>query len=152
MRRLNLHYLLLVGLVIVIDRMTKLYALHFFGIPKQITPFLDFHLVFNRGVSWGLFHSDQQTIFMWISIIIAFVIAALAFYTYVLWMNYQSIVGELLILAGAVSNLYDRMMYQGVIDFIHLSADSWHWPVFNVADMAIVLGVCIVIYQQYGTS
>jgi signal peptidase II len=56
---------------------------------------------------------------------------------------------EIMVLAGAISNVIDRAFYQGVIDFVHLHIGDWSWPIFNVADVAIVCGILWMIKEQY---
>ncbi len=73
----------------------------------------------------------------------------LAFYTYLRWRKGFWIGGECFVLAGSLSNIVDRIIYHGVLDFILLSFNTWSWPVFNIADMAIVFGVGIMIIQGY---
>ena len=131
------------------DRVTKWYAMHNCAIPKYVTDFLSCELTYNRGISWGLFHSANNYLFGAVSVVIAcvtVVVAAMA------WQQYKEghlIVGELLVVTGSVSNLVDRVLYSGVVDFIHFHYAGWSWPVFNIADMAIVLGVGLMIYKQY---
>ena len=141
------RYLLLAIIIIFFDRLTKWLALAALQEPKQITNFLQFELAFNRGVSWGLFHSDQQATFFWVTALIGIIIVALLGYTLIQRINQHAIYGEVAVLAGAGSNFIDRCVYGGVIDFIHLSYDSWSWPIFNIADVAIVLGVFWIIWK-----
>lgn len=130
------------------DRITKHMAL---GMIKThvIAPFLSFQLVFNRGISWGMFHSEHHGFFVALSVVIVGIIAALAWHTYARYKVGRSIYAELMVLAGASSNVIDRALYQGVIDFVHLHIGDWSWPIFNVADVAIVLGIFWMIKEQY---
>lgn len=134
-------------LIIIFDRITKWWAL---GLTQEwiVNQFLSFGLTFNRGINWGLFNSSDAMQFWIINSLIAAVIVAMIVYT---WYCYQlriSIVPNILILSGAVSNYYDRLMHGGVIDFIVLSAGEWSWPAFNIADAAIVTGVILLVYEQ----
>ncbi len=133
--------------IIILDRITKSWAL---GLPDElvINRFLSFGLTFNRGINWGLFNSSDPMQFWIINGLIATVIFAMAIYTWYCSKLHISIVPNVLILSGAVSNYYDRMMHEGVIDFIVLSAGNWSWPAFNIADAAIVVGVALLVYQQ----
>ena len=80
---------------------------------------------------------------------IAAVIVGMVLYTFACWKQNSLIWGQALILAGAVSNYYDRIMYGGVIDFIVLALGNWSWPAFNIADAAIVCGVCLIVFANY---
>jgi signal peptidase II len=70
-------------------------------------------------------------------------------YAYHRWHDNKIIIGEVIVLAGGISNLIDRALYQGVIDFIALSWGPLSWPVFNVADVCIVFGVFLMGISVY---
>ena len=80
---------------------------------------------------------------------IALVIIALIIFTVYAWKRHEPVIGYLLILAGAFSNYFDRMMYGGVIDFIVLSVFGWSWPAFNIADAVILIGIGLVVLKNY---
>ena len=73
----------------------------------------------------------------------------MALAAYVGFLNHRSIVGEVMVVAGAVSNLIDRVLHHAVVDFIELSYKGWSWPVFNIADCCIVIGVFLLIFKAY---
>ncbi len=142
------YYLLLAIATVFLDRITKLIALYYFETPIRVTNFLEFVLVFNRGVSWGLLHSERSIHFYLLTLLICAIIVTFCFYTVVQYMHNRPVYAEIMILAGAVSNnMVDRFVYAGVIDFIHVSYGSWSFPVFNVADSAIVLGVMWMMFN-----
>jgi signal peptidase II len=147
MKKIN-FYLIIACIIIIADRLSKSWALQLSG-QKVINQFLSFDLSFNRGINWGFFNSSNPTIFSIINIVIAAVIIGLVYYTYYCWQLKQPIIGQVLILAGALSNYYDRMFHGGVIDFIVLSYGNWSWPAFNIADAVICLGVGLIILQLY---
>lgn len=132
-----------------LDRITKYWAINTLQTPHQINNFLSLDLVYNRGISWSFFDFTDHTPFVILSIIIALIIAGVGFYTYIRWMNHYPVIGELLILSGALSNLIDRIFHSGVVDFIHLSAHGWSWPIFNIADIWIICGVIIIFMFTY---
>lgn len=134
--------------IFLLDRMTKYIALHM-GEPYVINRFLEFKLVFNRGISWGMFAFDEQTKFNLLTLSIIIIICILAKYTYSQAIAGQKIYAAASVLAGACSNVIDRIVYHGVIDFIHIHVNSWSWPIFNIADIAIVLGICWMVKEQY---
>jgi len=143
-------YLLLFIGVAILDRVTKYLALTYCGQLEKSDSFVSWHLSFNRGISCGMFHSDNEWQFFAVSIVIAGITLALVSYTVIRYMNYQLIFGEILVLAGSVSNLLDRFLYGGVVDFILLSFGGWSFPVFNCADVCIILGVGIMLFEHYG--
>ncbi len=131
-------YLILALFVLVADRATKIYALDF--LPAD-------QVVLNRGISWGLFNNYGELVFIGISVFILCISIYLLYYACLRYGLGYNIYGETLIIAGALSNLFDRAFYGGVIDFIELYYRGWYFPSFNIADSAIVLGVFIMFIQ-----
>jgi len=126
---------------LVIDRLTKVWAMQHLVHAKTITPFLNLTLVWNRGVGWGLFSRTSQGAHLMLSLFIAAVIVFFLVYTVMQYRKHVSIVCELLVLSGACSNLFDRLYYGAVIDFIELHGGGFFWPTFNIADSFIVIGI-----------
>lgn len=142
-------YLCLGTLIFLLDRVTKMAALAWCSESAYIVnSFLSFQLFFNRGVSWGMFHSDSDVIFVGVSLIIVGITALLSWHAYKHYKQGYAIFAETCIIAGSFSNLVDRALYHGVIDFIILSYNNVSWPVFNVADAVIVFGVGILIFYS----
>jgi signal peptidase II len=139
----KLSYLFFFISVFFADRITKLWALQNLKLKDiLVSPYLNLSLVWNKGVSWGLFSSDSQFGFYFLTFVIVIVVVLFAAHTFLmLKRNKESIFFEILILAGAVSNLLDRFLYRGVIDFIDFHIGFWHWPTFNLADVFVVVGV-----------
>lgn len=133
-------------LVIMLDRVTKYWAYHFLGNGFTVSSFLSFNLTFNRGVAWGLFNVPDETVFLSVSCLVSVLFCAFALFSYTRLHTTLEIVGSALVLSGGISNIIDRFIYQGVIDFIIFSAGSWSWPAFNIADAAIVGGVMLIGY------
>jgi len=139
------RYAILFVVMFVLDRITKfLMVRHGIG-QKVITPFLSFDLYFNRGMSWGILHSEHTAQFVFVSFLTITIIVLLTIYAFRQWQQGFSIWGEVLALTGAVSNLIDRVWYGGVVDFISLSYRGWSWPVFNIADACVVIGIFLMI-------
>ena len=133
-------------LIFILDRLTKIAALIYAQTPYVINKFLSFELIFNRGVSWGMFHDASHMTFVLVSGIIALITAFLCWHAYVLYKKGNSIIGHVCIISGSIANLIDRVVYGAVIDFIVFSYNTYSWPVFNIADMAIVCGVGLLIF------
>lgn len=142
-------YVILAHILCIIDRITKHMAMQIDGTLESGVPGLSWSYVKNRGISWGMFYSYSSISFILMTSIICAVIVALAVYTYKRFQENYSILGEVLVLSGAMSNLVDRICYAGVIDFIVLSYHDWFFPVFNVADIAIFVGVCIMLINLW---
>ena len=133
--------------VLILDRVTKLYALEHFGVEQKVFQFLSFELVINRGISWGILNSSSTFTFLCVVLLTLLVTCALGIYAYRRILQGYTIVGELLVFTGSLSNILDRVLYNGVVDFILVHIQSWSWPVFNIADSAIVLGVVCMMIQ-----
>jgi signal peptidase II len=108
--------------------------------PVEVLPFLDLHHVHNSGVAFGLFSNQRALLLVGVALVSIALLAVL------LWMGADRVTmaGAGAILGGAVGNMIDRIRLGHVTDFI----DVPHWPAFNVADIAIVIGVGIVLVPQ----
>lgn len=127
----NIIFFLIVISIILIDRITKYFAFKYLVEQKEITPFFSLYFTTNTGAAFGILKGET----------IILTIISVVFIILILY-NIKDIVKEkyywaaALILGGAVSNLYDRIFYGFVIDFIAVP----HFSVFNIADSAITLG------------
>ena len=146
-KKLYPYFVLAIG-IFIIDRITKMAALAWCAEHvHRVNSFLSFEVLFNRGISWGMFYSTSDIVFLSISVIIASITIALCWYAYYNYTRGISIIGEVCIIAGSLSNLIDRAVYNGVIDFIILSYGNLSWPAFNIADAVIVFGVGMLVFQ-----
>lgn len=143
---------LAVALVVLgLDQASKLWLLFGYGLPSryplEVTSWLDLTVVWNRGISYGMFQQDDNT-GRWL--LTGFQIAAALFL--LVWLmrvrGKMVALGLGLILGGAVGNAIDRAAYGAVFDFVHLHWESFSWYVFNLADAAIVLGVPCLLYPE----
>jgi signal peptidase II len=143
-------YGILFALVIFADRVTKWIALRFLTASYSVTSFLEFTKTMNRGISWGLLNGTPEFGFQLITLAIAVFCALLIIYSWYRAKAGHAIWGEVLVIAGGLSNLADRLMHDGVIDFILISWGEWSWPVFNLADAAIVIGAGLMMIESFG--
>jgi len=105
--------------------------------------FLNFELIWNKGIAFGLLSFSSHTIYNLISLIIFLVILVIIFLLFK-----SKKIEKLfftLILGGAIGNLYDRMIYKSVPDFIDFHINNFHWFIFNVADIFITLGILFMV-------
>lgn len=136
--------------VFLLDQGSKLWVLKAVSedIPLRITAFLDFILVWNRGVSYGWFAQDHLR-----GQIVLIVLGGVCVLLLWVWMwrcpQYGKSLALGLVIGGALGNMLDRMVHGAVVDFISLHAFGWHWYVFNLADCAIVLGVCVIVIEGW---
>jgi signal peptidase II len=127
-------------LLFLVDRVSKYAAVRFCVDRVLVNQHIAFELVFNRGVSWSLLKSSSAFYF---GLLTLFIIGLTLF---VAWDAWQEARGHVLVLAGSTSNIIDRFIYGGVIDFIECSYSRWCWPTFNFADMYIVLGILYLLF------
>ncbi|MED5288150.1 MAG: signal peptidase II [Pseudomonadota bacterium] len=132
-----------------IDRLVKVFLLNFLQENQlnsfRLNNFFEVTLVWNKGVSYGLFPQQSyvgQLIIIFFSLIICVWIAKFITNSDI---RYRSIT-LILILAGASSNMIDRLIYGAVADFFHFEIARYSWYVFNIADIYIVSGLLILIY------
>lgn len=142
-------YLLLVAAIIVLDRWTKTLIDARFDVNQSISVidgFFDITYVRNTGVAFGIFSSISSP--MKSILLSAFTsVAAAIVVVYSVRSPVRNRLLQLalsLILSGALGNLYDRLTYGYVIDFLELYVGAYHWPTFNVADSAITIGVVLL--------
>ena len=133
----------------IIDRLVKVFLLNFLQENQlnsfRLNNFFEVVLVWNKGVSYGLFPQQSyvgQLIIIFFSLIICVWIAKFITNSDI---RYRSIT-LILILAGASSNMIDRLIYGAVADFFHFEIATYSWYVFNIADIYIVSGLLILIY------
>ena len=133
-----------------LDRISKVYVLNIAeneGIVNfKINSFLNIILVWNSGIGFGLFQLEQAftyNLFTTLIILINILIVYFLFYTESLNKIFFS-----MILGGSLGNLYDRVYYSAVPDFIDLNYNGYHWFVFNVADIFITIGIFLLIFSE----
>ena len=137
---------------LVLDQVTKVHALFVYDLPVRepvrVTPFLDLIVVWNHGISYGLFQQSTE-LGRWILVAVSLA-AALALSIWIRRTDGRLLAASLgLIVGGAIGNAIDRVAYGAVFDFIHLHVGSFSWYVFNVADAAIVAGVVGLLYDSF---
>lgn len=127
--------------IILFDQITKFFAREYLQAPVYINQFFSFDLSFNRGISWGVFHSNNPLYFYIIGLLISFILLAFGYYIYNRFNSGYSVIAESLVFFGGISNLVDRFFYEGVVDFLAFNFRSYYFPNFNIADVFITLGV-----------
>ena len=116
----------------------------------DILPFFNFTYVHNYGAAFS-FLSDSGGWQRWFFSLIAVSISVLL----VWWLKRLPASNKVLcsayalVLAGAIGNLYDRIAYGYVIDFLHVYYENWHFPVFNIADCAICIGAALLLFDAF---
>jgi signal peptidase II len=132
------------------SKLALLYGLHFIemgpGDHISVLPFFDLVMVWNPGISYGLFpaHGILGT-----ALLTLFSIAAVGGLGWWLWHAGRSLLAAALglVIGGAIGNLIDRLIYGKVADFFHFYVHGYDWYVFNIADCAITIGVAALLYD-----
>ncbi|MCO5092295.1 signal peptidase II [Bosea sp. (in: a-proteobacteria)] len=149
MRRFGLTVVLIVFLA---DQALKLWLLFGAGLaengPFELAPFMTIVLAWNRGISYGLFQQGTD-LGRWLLVAVSFV-AAVWLWRW-MWRERRrfTVLNLALIIGGALGNGVDRALYGAVVDFVHLHWGSFSWYIFNIADVAIVVGVLGLMYESF---
>jgi len=149
MKNVRYYYYFLISLiVIVVDYITKKLIVKNFEIGEQLSVIGDFFLITshrNRGAAFGILQ-DQRLFFIIITIVI---LAGLIWYFHSVKNNARVIllIGLTSVFGGALGNFIDRVRFGEVVDFFQFNFGSYTFPIFNVADSAIVIGVILIIFD-----
>ena len=145
-----LKYLLLVSIIFILDRLSKLYILNLAEntnlVDIYVNSYLNLYLVWNKGIAFGLFSFDKNYFYNFITILIIIVTFVILIMIYKA--NDFKVYFLLLIISGSLGNLFDRLYYTAVPDFIDFHIDDIHWFIFNVADIFISIGVICLIFVE----
>ena len=138
-------------LIFILDRISKIHVINLsknsYDNELFSSKFLNITLIWNEGIAFGLFSFNQDYFYNLLTLIILFVVFL------VLMMAIKNKGNQkyalLMILGGAIGNLYDRVFFKAVPDFIDFHIGEFHWFVFNVADIFICLGVFFMILSEF---
>lgn len=141
--------LVVIAAIIALDQATKawvLWAYRPWTWPIEVTPFFNLVLVWNEGISFGLLQGNDASLQRWALTALAVVVAAALWW----WLRTgehgrSQRWGLVLIIGGALGNAIDRAVHGAVVDFLDFHVAGWHWPAFNVADSAIVIGAVLLV-------
>ena len=143
-------YFLITLLIFTLDRISKIYVINIaetYGkVDIFLNQFINIILVWNSGIGFGLLSSQDSNIYNLITIIIVLINILIIFFIY----KYDDIRSFFLslILGGSLGNLFDRIYFSAVPDFIDLNYNDFHWFIFNIADVFITLGVVCLIFVE----
>ena len=143
---------IIIFIVFLLDRISKILILNFFSKNQlddyYVNSFLNLILVWNQGIAFGLFQSESF-FYHFLSIVITLFIAFIFFLIYISKKKYEVFFYGL-IAGGAVGNLFDRLYFGAVPDFIDLHYNNFHWFTFNVSDIWITIGIIgILIFDLF---
>jgi signal peptidase II len=141
--------LLIVPFIFLLDRWTKLLVINGLAFARHfdITPFFSIVHARNYGGAFSLLsqHAYAKYIFTYVPLLI---IGLLVFVIIAYRMEFSKRLSLTCILSGAIGNIYDRVSYGYVVDFLDVYYKDYHWPAFNVADISISFGICLWIFVE----
>jgi len=145
----NILFIVTLLTIFFLDRYAKITAINILENKKNIyvNDYLNLDLVFNTGIGFGLLSFNENFYYNLVTILILVVIIIIGFFAF------KSKKKEKLfftfILGGAIGNVYDRITYKAVPDFIDLHIGNFHWFSFNIADIFITLGIIFMILTEF---
>ena len=140
----------IISVIFLIDRISKIYILKISELESSVniyvTQYVNFYLIWNKGIAFGLFSFNESLTYNLITFIIAtitiiilvMIIKNVGFKRYSL----------LIVFGGSLGNLFDRIYYSAVPDFIDFHINNFHWFVFNIADIFITIGIVCLIFDE----
>ena len=143
--------LLIILSIFILDRLTKFYVIYLDKINSGSeifsSKFLNIYLIWNEGIAFGLFSFNENNLYNFLTIFILIIIFV------ILYMISKSSglkkYSLLMILGGALGNVFDRIIYKAVPDFIDFHIGNFHWFIFNFADIFISIGVIFLIIMEF---
>jgi len=146
----NIIFIFIFILIFAFDRLSKLYILNLAETENYLdiyfNSFLNFHLIWNTGIGFGLLSLETKFYYNLITILI--ILINVIILAMIIKYDDYKIFFLLMILGGSFGNLFDRLYYRAVPDFIDFHYDNFHWFVFNVADIFVTIGiVCLIIVE-----
>ena len=143
---------LIIFIIFSFDRITKNYVINLFNETQfdeiYLLKFINIFFTWNEGIAFGLLNFDNRTIYSLISIFIAIISLVILYFVF----KNKDYSGYFfaMVLGGALGNLFDRIKYSAVPDFIDLHIGNYHWFIFNVADIFISIGlICLIFLELY---
>ena len=146
--------ILIILVIYGLDRVTKMYLINLQATGTEIDfyifPFLNFYLVWNTGIGFGLASLESNVFYHSLTAIIAIINLILVVILFKSKGVYAFLIA--IVIGGSLGNLLDRMYYYAVPDFIDLHIGNFHWFVFNVADIFITIGIIGLVFVELTKS
>jgi len=143
--------IIIILVIFFLDRVSKLYLINLeatgTNVDFYISSYLNFFLVWNTGIGFGIASLEANIFYHILTTIIAIINLVLIYLLYKASKNY--LVPLTLIIGGSLGNLFDRIYYYAVPDFMDLHLGDFHWFVFNVADISITLGIIYLMFNEF---
>ena len=146
-----LNNISLTFLIFLLDRISKIYVINLdkklSGSEIFLSKYLNISLIWNEGIAFGLLSFNQENLYN----LLTFLIILIIFFILVITFKSSGLkkIALIMILGGALGNVFDRILYKAVPDFIDFHIGNFHWFVFNVADIFITLGIFFMILLEF---
>ena len=148
------HFIIII-LIFIIDRISKIYLIDLYenvtNVDFYIFPFLNIYLAWNTGIGFGLFSTDPNIFYHFLTALIGIINLVLI----ILLFNLKGIRKYFIsmILGGSLGNFFDRVYYFAVPDFLDLHIGNFHWFIFNIADIFITFCIiCLILVEIFGKN
>ena len=141
---------LIILIIFTLDRVSKTYIINLFNKTQfneiYLIKFININFIWNEGIAFGLLNFGNQLFYDLISSLIAIISLVILFLAF----KNKNFSGYFfaMVFGGSISNLYDRIKFSAVPDFIDLHYNNFHWFIFNIADIFITLGILCLIYDE----
>ncbi len=145
LKKENFYFLGIIFFIFGLDRYSKIEIINNFSEKVYyINSFINFDLIWNTGIGFGLLNFDSVLIYNLISLLIGIIITYL-FFLMICSKGFDKLTYSIII-GGAVGNFYDRLFYKAVPDFVDLHLNNFHWFTFNLADIFISIGIILFLF------
>ena len=142
---------LVIIIIFSLDRISKYYVISkseiYLSSSLFTSKFLVINLIWNEGIAFGLFSFDQKIYYNLMTIIIILIMIVI-FWFITKTKNFEKM-AFIMVFSGAMGNIFDRLYYTSVPDFIDIHIGDFHWFIFNVADIFITMGVILLIILEF---
>ncbi len=143
----NIFFFIFIIIIFFLDRLLKLRIINNFDdAPYYINDYVNFDLIWNIGIGFGLLSTNSTLLYNFITTLIAIIIIFLIYFLIISDRIDKFIYS--IIVGGALGNFYDRLIYKAVPDFIDLHYGDFHWFTFNIADIFISVGILIYLFKD----
>ena len=150
LKKIDIYSFVLILIIFSADRLSKMYVIKLIQTQEKeffIFDFLNITLNWNTGIAFGLLSFNANTIYHLISALILLIIIYLI-YLMVLSDSFGKLMISFII-GGAAGNLFDRLTYFAVPDFLDFHIKNYHWFTFNIADIFISMGILVIILREF---
>ena len=148
----NVLYFFFTITIFFIDRLSKYWAIKNLNNEDQLeiilSPYLSLDLIWNKGIAFGLLSFGERNLYNILTGLIILV-TIIVIYLAIKAKGIEKY-SFMMICGGSIGNIFDRLFYQAVPDFIDIHYENFHWFIFNVADIFITLGVFLLIFREFG--